>query len=214
MISKQKFVSANSDFSTLMFYKTYFYNYIHLPAVVVKSSVIISLCCEYISCVRIPTVYRVDGLRFPRVTRLVVGVLLATSLLSRYMTMCVVELNWWFGAGNLHVTVAEDDDGMTLILETGAGVWAKNKPKNSKRLDNCGNIKPWMQYYANKNCSNLTHYIIFKMHSMSLLYIIQSVIIQFISNLRNFTIFRCKTSFLLLQILAKLRFLKNERILA
>ena len=89
---------------------------------VVKSSVIISLCCEYISCVPIPTVYRVDGLRFPRVTCLVVGVLLATSLLLRYMTMRAVELNWRFDAGNVHVTVAEDDDGMTLILETGAGV--------------------------------------------------------------------------------------------
>ena len=55
-------------------------------------------------------------------TRLVVRVLLATSLLLRYMTMCAVELNLGFGAGNVHVTVAEDDEGMTLILETGAGV--------------------------------------------------------------------------------------------
>ena len=53
---------------------------------------------------------------------LVVRVMLASSLLLRYMTMRVVELNWRFDAGNVHVTVAEDDDGMTLILETGAGV--------------------------------------------------------------------------------------------
>ena len=52
----------------------------------------------------------------------VVRVLLACLMLLRYMTMRVVELNLRFDAGNVHVTVAEDDDGVTLILEIRAGV--------------------------------------------------------------------------------------------